>query len=63
MDELYLYNSKSKKRICKISGGLQTYEQILAEAGIPIADTMVDFDGVPFILDDLCIQMVHLDFF
>ena len=63
MDELYLYNSKAEKRICKVNNGLQTYEQILTEAGIPIADTMVDFDGVPFTMDDLCIQMVHSDFF
>ena len=42
MDELWLYNRKAKKRICKINGGLKTYEEILTEAGIPIADVMID---------------------
>ena len=62
MDEQWLYNRKAKKRICKINGGLKTYEEILTEAGIPIADVMIDKDGLSFTMDDLCVQIVHCDF-
>ena len=63
MDELYLYNNKAEKRICKINDFSKSYEEILTEAGIAIADVMVDKDGVEFTMDDLCVQMVHCDFF
>ena len=62
MDELWLYNKTANKRICQINGGLKTYEEILAEAGIPIADVMIDKDGLSFTMDDLCVQIVHCDF-
>ena len=62
MDELWLYNRKAEKRICKINVGLKTYEDILTEAGIPIADVMIDKDGLSFTMDDLCVQIVHCDF-
>ena len=62
MDELWLYNRKAEKRICKINGGLKIYEEILTEAGIPIADVMIDKDGLSFTMDDLCVQIVHCDF-
>lgn len=62
MDELWLYNRKANKRICQINGGLKTYEEILTEAGIPIADVMIDKDDVSFTMDDLCVQIVHCDF-
>ena len=62
MDELWLYNATAKKRICKINGGLKSCEQMLSEAGIPIADVMVDKDGLAFTMDDLCVQVVHCDF-
>ena len=62
MDELWLYNKTANKRICQINGGLKTYEEILTEAGIPIADVMIDKDGLSFSMDDLCVQIVHCDF-
>ena len=62
MDEVWLYNKTANKRICQINGGLKTYEEILTEAGIPIADVMIDKDGLSFTMDDLCVQIVHCDF-
>ena len=62
MDELWLYNKTANKRICQINGGLKTYEEILTEAGIPIADVMIDKDGLSFTMDDLCVKIVHCDF-
>ena len=62
MDQLWLYNKTANKRICQINGGLKTYEEILTEAGIPIADVMIDKDGLSFTMDDLCVQIVHCDF-
>lgn len=62
MDELWLYNKTANKRICQINGSLKTYEEILTEAGIPIADVMIDKDGLSFTMDDLCVQIVHCDF-
>ena len=62
MDEFWLYNKTANKRICQINGGLKTYEEILTEAGIPIADVMIDKDGLSFTMDDLCVQIVHCDF-
>lgn len=62
MDELWLYNKTAKKRICQLNGGLKTYEQILADVGIPIADVMYDQDGVAFTMDDLCVECIHADF-
>lgn len=62
MDELWLYNKTANKRICQINGGLKTYEEILTEAEIPIADVMIDKDGLSFTMDDLCVQIVHCDF-
>lgn len=62
MDELWLYNKTANKRICQINGGLKTYEEILTEAGIPIADVMIDKDGLAFTMNDLCVEVVHCDF-
>lgn len=62
MDELWLYNKTANKRMCQINGGLKTYEEILTEAGIPIADVMIDKDGLAFTMNDLCVEVVHCDF-